>query len=79
MVAVVFPSLRNPSNHAEKEREKSALTWMMHFMAGLSWKENFQRLRVMVAYSVNSSNIGQELECFQFIQTKISEHYVSGQ
>lgn len=67
-----FPSHRNFSNHAEKKKKmgrgKSTLTQMMHLMAGFSWKENIERLEVVVAYGINSNNIGQELECFQFIQ-----------
>lgn len=43
---------------------------MMQFMAQFTWEENVQRTGAMVACVIKSGNIGQELECFQFMQVK---------
>lgn len=39
-------------------------------MAHFPWEENVQRIGAMVVYIIKSDNIGQDLECFQFIQVQ---------
>lgn len=39
-------------------------------MGHFPWEENVQRIGAMVVYIIKTDNIGQDLECFQFIQVQ---------